>query len=480
MVALAAIAFVTLAAEAATEAAPAEGAAWAPSVAERIFKGEERLNPDRHASKLYGFIVKADPTHPMYGRAQLYLGQSLKKLGYTQAAAVWLSRVITERTDPEAVPEALATLLEIFEGPHDEALETQVLGVLDVASLPTKIAARVRFTQGLLDLKAGRDQWAKAQFNQLPNGSAEQALARHAVLVTRVKRGESAPKLLPAFQALATDQSVPAPVKLEAQLAVARLQYESKEFDSALSSYREVKLPLLDPGRPALYLEEAWTKYRLGQHQAAMAVLVTLDAPSFDDAFLPDKYLLRAQIYMEKCHYLPARRAARQLLRRFAGTLDAIEARAPLAEQAVLSKAALAKGPAQKAQALWALVNGERDLLAKDGDDLGKALNDHLKAVYGTIYAEATRIRDLKLERALEGEANRLLDAAEQVRLVEYEVGLKLNARASAHPDELVPESQDAMGPEDVSYNFSGEYWNDELRDIRIDLEDRCQQGGKT
>ena len=119
-------------------------------------------------------------------------------------------------------------------------------------------------------------------------------------------------------------------------------------------------------------------------------------------------------------------------------------------------------------------------LLARDGDELGKGLNEHLRGVYGTVYAEATRVRDVRLERSLEIEANRLLDAAEQVRLVEYEVGLKLNARIGAHPDELVPESQDAMGPEDVSYNFSGEYWNDELRDIRIDLDDRCQPGGKT
>src|SRR5258708_14537013 len=127
---------------------------------------------------------------------------------------------------------------------------------------------------------------------------------------------------------------------------------------------------------------------------------------------------------MDKCHYLPARRAARQLLRRFAGTLDAIEARSGLAEQDVLLEAALAKGPAKQSQALWQLVNDERDQLAKDGSDLGKALNEHLKGVYGVAYAEATRIRDAKLDRALEVEANKLLDAAEQVRLVEYEVGL--------------------------------------------------------
>ncbi len=454
-------------------------AAYVPSVVDRLAKGDEVLEPLRHAPQLYAFIAKTDATHPMYGRAQLYLAQSLAKLGYTQAAAVWLARVATERTDPEALPEALSTLQQIFEAPHDESLETLVFGTLDVASLPQATASRVRLTQGLADLKAGRDAWAKAQFAQLPDGSLEQGWARHAVLVQRVKRGETPAQLLGAFHALATDGKVPPPVKLEAQLAVARLKYESKDFDGALDAYRAVKLPQLDPGRPALYLEEAWTRYRLGQHQQAMAVLVTLDAPSFEDAFLPDKYLLTAQIYLDKCHYLPARRAARQLLRRFASTLDAIEARTPLEEQDVLRRAALARGPAQKAQAHLDLIVRERDRLALEGELLGKTLNEHLASIYGTAVAESTRVRDARLAKSLEVEANRLLDAAEQVRLVEYEVGLKLNARLGAHANEPVPESQEALGPEDVRYHFSGEYWNDELRDIRIDLEDRCQEGSK-
>jgi tetratricopeptide (TPR) repeat protein len=429
------------------------------------------------AARLFDFLDKAEATHPNYGRAQLALANALLRLGYTQASAVWLARIATERTDPSTVPDALGLLLSLFNQPHDEVLESQVLGSLDVAALPPKVAARIHLTQGLIDLKAERESWAKAHFAVLPAGSEEHALARHALLLRRVKRGESAAKLLPLFRAFALDQSVPPPVRLESQLAVARLEYEAKAFEQALESYRAVKLPALDPGRPALYLEEAWTRYQLGQYEAAMGVLVTLDAPSFQDAFLPDKYLLQAQIYMDKCHYLPARRAARGLLRRFAGTLDTIRARGDLTEQDVLLRAALAKGPAQRAHAHWELVQRERDQLSKEGPSLGAGLHAHLRAVYGVAFAEATRLRDTRLTTALELEANRLLDAAEQVRLVEYEVGIKLNARIGSKPNDLVPESQDALGPEDVRYRFSGEYWNDELRDIRIKLDDRCREG---
>ena len=99
---------------------------------------------------------------------------------------------------------------------------------------------------------------------------------------------------------------------------MARLRYEKKDYEGALKAYDLVQLPTLDPGRATLYLEEAWTRYNLGQLHAAMGLLTTLDAPTFRDEFLPDKYMLRALIYRDLCHYLPAKRAAKELTRRFA------------------------------------------------------------------------------------------------------------------------------------------------------------------
>ena len=128
--------------------------------------------------------------------------------------------------------------------------------------------------------------------------------------------------MIDEFLELSKDQKLTQEARNEACLAVARLRYERKDFEGALEAYDQVKLPALDPGRATLYLEEAWTRYQLGQIHAAMGLLTTLDAPIFRDEFLPDKYLLRALIYRDLCHYLPAKRAAKELtrqLRRLAG-----------------------------------------------------------------------------------------------------------------------------------------------------------------
>src|SRR5207237_6210297 len=135
----------------------------------------------------------------------------------------------------------------------------------------------------------------------------------------------------------------------DAMLAVARLRYEQRDFKGALDAYELVKLPEFDPGRATLYLEEAWARYQLGEIHSAMGILTTLDAPTFRDEFLPDKYLLRAFVYRDLCHYLPAKRAAKELTRRFAESLEAIREREDLTADPRLRRAAISHGATMRA-----------------------------------------------------------------------------------------------------------------------------------
>ena len=82
------------------------------------------------------------------------------------------------------------------------------------------------------------------------------------------------------FLELSKDEKLTMEARNEARLAVARLRYEKKDYEGALKAYDMVQLPSLDPGRATLYLEEAWTRYNLGQLRAAMGLLTTLDAPT--------------------------------------------------------------------------------------------------------------------------------------------------------------------------------------------------------
>ncbi len=442
------------------------------------FMTDERAFDVDDASLVYAYLERATATEEHYPWAQLLLGRMLLEKGYTHGAAVWFARIARERANPEVLPRALEQLRQIAEGPHHESLiDEQVFGSLDVAFLPESLKAYAHFQQGLADLKAGDDRWAKAHFAHLTDGSPEAYRATYAVLVTRLKRARNVPqKVLEGFKRIAEDASAPVRLRIDAQLAVARLFYENGDYEQALKAYEAVQLPPLDPGRAALYLEEAWTRYRMRDLTGALGVLTTLDAPSFRDEFLPDKYLLRAIIFQEVCHYLPAKRAAREMLRRFSRSLEAIQRRADLTQDPQLRRAAVAKGAAQRAQRFLELLEAEAERLHDDEGAFGKSLYRHLREVYGIALAEAERVRDVKLKAAVEYEANKLLDAAEQVRLVEYEVGLELYRRIQADAKAPVPVEEDALSPEQVAYGFNGEYWNDELRDYRFELKNRCEE----
>ena len=124
-----------------------------------------------------------------------------------------------------------------------------------------------------------------------------------------------------------------------------------------------------------------------------MGILTTLDAPSFRDEFLPDKYLLRALIYRDLCHYLPAKRAAKELTRRFAESLEAIREREDLTQDLRLRRAADSARlhQARRAGSCESLeLEGER--LGRYAGSFGDRLYSHLTKLYDLAHAEAQRV----------------------------------------------------------------------------------------
>lgn len=430
------------------------------------------------APMFYAYLEGSPPTDENYAWAQYFLARSLRELGLTHAAGYYLARIARERSNPAVLPRALEELRVLTELPHDETMiDEQIFGSLDLGFLPPEIAAYAHYQQGLIALKVGNERWAKNHFAKLDETSPEASRARFALLVTRLKHAKKVDDdLIDAFYELSRDPKLTPAMKNESLLAVARLKYEKQDYEGALKAYAEVKLPPLDPGQATLYLEEAWARYQLGQLHEAMGLLTTLDAPSFRDEFLPDKYLLRAFIYRDLCHYLPAKRAAKELNRRFADSLEAIHDRTDLAEDLRLRRAAMATGGTHRAAQFLQTLELEGERLGKYAGSFGDRLFPHLVKLYDLAHAEAQRVFQERLAEAVRHEADKLLRAAEQVRLMDYEVGLKLYERVKKGAKLVTPKEEQALKDDEVAFRFDGEYWNDELRTYRFHLESRCME----
>jgi hypothetical protein len=484
-------------------AAPAQGAAPAPAGANAAAatpaadQPPQKVDPkifddalkdyfdnrqEQAARKLYAFIESTPPTDENFAWAQYFLARCLIDLNLRHGGAVYLAKVAHERSNPQVLPKTLEALKVLTQVPHDEVLvDEQIFGSLDLGFLPDSVSDYANYQQGLVDLRVGNERWAKTHFVKLDEGGIEASRAKFALLVTRLKNATSVDdQMIDDFLELSKDEKLTMEARNEARLAVARLRYEKKDYEGALKAYDMVQLPSLDPGRATLYLEEAWTRYNLGQLRATIGLLTTLDAPSFRDEFLPDKYILRALVFRDLCQYLPAKRAAKELTRRFSDSLEAIRDRDDLTQDFRLRRAANSHGSTKRAARFLESLNVEVENLGRHAGGFGDRLYKHLTKIYDLAHAEAERLYQQRLRDAVRDEADKLLRADEQVRLMEYEVGLKLYERVKRGAKLAQPEKEIPLTNAQIGFKFTGEYWNDELRSYRVSIPSRCiEEGGQ-
>ena len=472
------------AAAAGQQPAQAQGTEPPPKVDPKIF--DEALKDyfdnkqEQAARKLYAFIESTPPTDENFSWAQYFLARCLIDLSLRHAGAVYLAKVAHERSNPQVLPKTLEALKVLTQVPHDEVLiDEQIFGSLDLGFLPDSVSDYANYQQGLVDLRVGNERWARTHFVKLDEEGVEASRAKFALLVTRLKNAKQADdQMIDDFLELSKDQKLTMEARNEARLAVARLRYEKKDYDGALKAYDMVQLPSLDPGRATLYLEEAWTRYNLGQLRATIGLLTTLDAPSFRDEFLPDKYILRALVYRDLCQYLPAKRAAKELTRRFSDSLEAIRERDDLTQDFRLRRAANSHGSTKRAAKFLESLNLEGEQLGRHAGGFGDRLFKQLTHIYDLSHAEAERLYQQRLRDAVRDEADKLLRADEQVRLMEYEVGLKLYERVKRGAKLVQPEKETPLTSAQIAFKFTGEYWNDELRSYRVSIPSRCIEEG--
>jgi TolA-binding protein len=381
-----------------------------PKIFDEALKDYFDNKQEQAARKLYAFVESTPPTDENYSWAQYFLARCLIDLSLRHGGAVYLAKVAHERSNPQVLPKTLEALKVLTQVPHDEVLiDEQIFGSLDLGFLPDSVSDYANYQQGIVDLRVGNERWAKTHFVKLEEDGVEASRAKFALLVTRLRNAKQVDdQVIDDFLELSKDQKLTLEARNEARLAVARLRYEKKDYEGALKAYDMVQLPSLDPGRATLYLEEAWTRYNLGQLRATIGLLTTLDAPSFRDEFLPDKYILRALVYRDLCQYLPAKRAAKELTRRFSDSLEAIREREDLTQDFRLRRAANSHGSTKRAARFLDSLNLETEQLNRHAGGFGDRLYKHLQKVYDLAHAESERIYQQRLRDAVREEADKL------------------------------------------------------------------------
>jgi len=86
-----------------------------------------------------------------------------------------------------------------------------------------------------------------------------------------------------------------------AYMALARIAYETGDYDAAIFYYRKVPKESLQ--LPAAFYESAWCFFVKGDYSRALGTFHALHSPYFDHFFYPELWILEATVYLNMCRY---------------------------------------------------------------------------------------------------------------------------------------------------------------------------------
>lgn len=441
-------------------------------------KDLQRERYESAATRLWRFMKSHPKELPEYERAEFHLAEALDALKYPHAAEELWINVGQGRRDARLLGPALSHLSEgVQRRPYDAGLVTdRLLADTEFGFVPEGADDFVKWHQGLVDLELGYHKWGKERLDGIDEGSSWWYTSRYFDAVRRLA-ADDVDRATKMFEEL-DEAQIPSPtLTRDVRLTLARLAYERGEWKQALKYYESTDIPLQDSG--PILLERAWCYYRLGESSKALGLLAALDAPVFRDFEDPERYLLTSLVYKDLCHFDAALASVEEFRRRFKKTLQAIYAREDLVDDDLFVSLALRVPEVRDRQDLRDDLASEQRRL-KDAPGVWKrtGLTAFLQRIYTSNAARADREFRRTFREYTEGVGDSVLDAEEQMNVVEYEIELARNRRAKdpapPEPGELLEKIPAVSNS--IFYRFDGEYWTDEIEDLRVVIESKCEE----
>jgi tetratricopeptide (TPR) repeat protein len=424
------------------------------------------------SAHFYRYILAHSSDDPDYEWARFFLGISLKRMGFSHAAVDILSDLVRHKPNPKIVSYSLELLEEVSRTlPFDrEKLVFHVLSDQSYGFVDQHLDNFVNFHQGVFDWQHGFIEWGNLHFENIAPGTYYFYQYQYQLALYRVYKNnpEGAIELLTAI----LDQPIgDTGFKDDVRQTLARLYYEVGRFEAADQVYREIETPVLNQAHHLL--ERAWIHYRMDNPETAMGYLYAYRAPSFQNYFTPEYYILKSFIYQSVCHYEKALAVIGEFDDYYAGALAAIHDRSDIKDNPVLLRVIIHQKQIKAAWDFLVLLEKEHQQVAALSDT---ALRQFLDQIY-TLQLSKTRTEfRKKMQGAYEKMADDLLQYEEESHLVSYEIGLDMVQRVKQYHYREKGDASDAKDANRlIAYPFQGEFWSHELDDYHVTLVDKCQ-----
>ena len=447
-------------------------AAYARKVFEKAYGCFERADYEDAAAQFYRFVKAHTPDDDDFEWASFFLGVSLSRMGFSHGSVDLLSGLVKQNPNPKIVAYALEILETVTRTlPFDRRLLIdEAICNGDFGFVDGMMADFVNYYQGLYNWQHGFKTWGDHHFRLI----TPESYYYHKYLYQKAGYTLKSGDRDGAVAILETILSAgPADGKLgdDARKMLARLFYEKKEFDAAGRLYREIEQSILEQSRTLLEL--AWVEYREGNQEKAMGMLYAFEAPSFRHSFTPEYYILKSFIYKDVCHYQQALDVVADFRSRYGEALSHIYDRQSPLENHVLMFVLLGRPDIQRTYRFVTLLSKEKEMVSTLHDTV---LKTYLNRLYDLKIREVSTLLAAQVKDAYERLAADLLQYEEDTSLMAYEVALDMSQRVRERHGGKPSGVKEENDRGKVVYTFQGEFWNDELMNYRVHLEDKCDQ----
>ena len=426
------------------------------------------------------YLNNTDEDDPRYDRVLRLMARSAEQLGLNYAASVWYLEIASGQRDPTLIPEAIEGIRGIVEqGTYDEdALINRFIAVEEHSSMGPEVDSFIHFYQGLQSYRQERPRWALRHFRLIHPRSEYQLKARYVSAIRKIALGKhksAETKLEGLLKDLSSEHPsiIVRDLWRDTMTTLARLAMHKGKVEQALTYFEAVRERV--PDDPELLLEIAWAHHLKGSPRRALGFLLALDAPIYKDLIAPERYILEAMTYRSLCHFGPARQAAVRLNQRYRQALEDLYGGVLPAQSKALREAAGLRPELRPITRFMKSLEREIALIEDQKDELGPALTEGLLDLYRRGQAATEARREGALQQEIKRLSEELLGAEEGVRLITHELGVAL-LRGRRPPADRgpIPPVGDICKPDEVVYQFNGEFWTDELDELVVAAEDRC------
>ncbi len=218
---------------------------------------------------------------------------------------------------------AIGMVAKAIEKTRDDASANQILSKVSLSQIPDKYRSLYAYHLGRVLLNTGAGEAAMNAFLKVEEGNPRRAEAQYycGVIVSssldpntstedwnrETSRAYQARSFFEEAIRLARNESSKDLLEL-AQLSLARLAYQLKEYNQAVYHYGEV--PATSPFAKEAIFETAWSLYRLGEYNRSLGKLHPLGSPYYENRDLAELWILRSLNYLKLCRFDEANLAA--------------------------------------------------------------------------------------------------------------------------------------------------------------------------